>query len=131
MELAMNCPKCNAQLQSFVHQGVEIERCGGCGGLWFDVFEHEELRELSGSDAIDTGAPAKVPAGTGSGLCPKDQQRLFSMVVAGQPHIAYESCGLCHGVFFDAGEFKDFRETTFGERLRAIFGVARVAQGQA
>ncbi len=50
------------------------------------------------------------------------------MVVAGQPHIAYESCGFCHGVFFDAGEFKDFREETFGEKLRASFGLAKAAQ---
>ena len=50
---------------------------------------------------------------------------MFQMVVAGQPHIAYESCGVCHGVFFDAGEFRDFREETFGERLRATFGLAR------
>ena len=34
---------------------------------------------------------------------------------------------VCHGVFFDAGEFRDFREETFGERLRMIFGLARAA----
>ena len=69
-----------------------------------------------------------MPPGAGSGRCPKDQQPLFVMVVAGQPHISYESCGVCHGVFFDAGEFKDFKEETFGERLRAVFGIAKAAQ---
>ena len=126
----MNCPNCDSQLKPLVHAGVEIDRCPGCGGLWFDAFEHEELRELSGSERIDYSPKTTVAADSGSGLCPRDQQRLFSMVVAGQPHIAYESCGFCHGVFFDAGEFKDFREETFGERLRATFGIAKKAQAE-
>ena len=130
LEIRMKCPKCDSQLNSLVHQDVEVDRCSGCGGLWFDVFEHEELRELSGSEAIDPAPATSVAAGAGSGRCPRDQQRLFGMVVAGQPHIAYESCGFCHGVFFDAGEFRDFREETFGERLRAVFGLARAAQAE-
>ena len=124
----MKCPKCNAELKPLEHQHVEVDRCSGCGGLWFDAFEHEELRELDGSERIDWSSKTTVPVGAGSGECPRDGQRLFAMVVAGQPHIAYESCGFCHGVFFDAGEFKDFREETFGEKLRASFGLAKAAQ---
>lgn len=126
----MKCPKCDSRLDPLVHQDVEIDRCSGCGGLWFDAFEHEALREVSGSEEIDPAAANPVTTGPGSGLCPRDQQRLFAMVVAGQPHIAYESCGFCHGVFFDAGEFRDFREETFGERFRAVFGLARAAQAK-
>lgn len=124
----MKCPKCDSELKPLAHQNVEVDRCSGCGGLWFDAFEHEELRELSGSEKIENSPSKTVPVGKGSGLCPKDQQRLFGMLVAGQPHIAYESCGFCHGVFFDAGEFKDFHEETFSERLRAVFGLAKAAQ---
>lgn len=123
----MKCPKCNSDLKLLQFKDVEIERCPGCGGLWFDAFEHEELKQLSGSETIDYSPEKKVPTGSGSGCCPKDGQPLIAMVVAGQPHIAYESCGVCHGVFFDAGEFRDFKEETFGERLRAAFGLARVA----
>ena len=126
----MKCPKCDSELKPLIHANVEIDRCLGCGGMWFDAFEHEELRELSGSDRIDYSPKTTVATDSGSGLCPRDQQRLFAMVVAGQPHIAYESCGFCHGVFFDAGEFKDFREETFGERLRATFGIAKTAQAE-
>lgn len=124
----MKCPKCDSELKPLTHQSVEIERCSGCGGLWFDAFEHEELKRLGGSEKIDYSTKTTVPPGAGSGRCPKDQQPLFVMVVAGQPHISYESCGVCHGVFFDAGEFKDFKEETFGERLRAVFGIAKAAQ---
>ncbi|MFC0678003.1 zf-TFIIB domain-containing protein [Lysobacter korlensis] len=126
----MKCPKCDSQMKSLVHQGVEVDRCSGCAGLWFDTFEHEELRELSGSEKIDSPAKRKSANQLGPGVCPKDQQPLFRMLVAGQPHIAIESCGLCHGVFFDAGEFSDFKEETFGERLRAVFGRARAAAAE-
>lgn len=125
----MNCPKCAGGMQQLVHQGVEIERCRECAGLWFDAFEHEELKELSGSERIDSAPRATKPGG-GTGLCPKDRQPLFHMVVAGQPHIAIETCGFCHGVFFDAGEFSDFKEETYGERLRILFGTARAATAE-
>lgn len=127
----MKCPKCDSELKVLLFQDVEIDRCPGCGGLWFDAFEHEELKLLRGSEKIDYSPLKPASAGTGSGRCPKDQQPLFAMIVAGQPHIAYESCGFCHGVFFDAGEFKDFKEETLGERLRAAFGLAKAAQLEA
>jgi Zn-finger nucleic acid-binding protein len=38
------------------------------------------------------------------------------MVDKAQPSLWFESCPLCFGVFFDAGEFSDFRE----ESLRLL-----------
>jgi Zn-finger nucleic acid-binding protein len=32
------------------------------------------------------------------------------MVDTAQPTLWFESCPLCYGVFFDAGEFSEFRE---------------------
>lgn len=122
----MNCPKCPGELAPVEFQGVEIERCSSCQGLWFDAFEHEELKAMAGSEAIDIGASGVARDATHASLqCPKCAQKLFGMVVAGQPHIGIESCGVCHGVFFDAGEFKDFKDETFGERLRDLFRVGR------
>ena len=58
----MKCPKCNSELKTLVHQNVEVDRCPGCGGIWFDAFENEELRELSGSEKIDYSPKTTVPA---------------------------------------------------------------------
>jgi Zn-finger nucleic acid-binding protein len=122
--MAMKCPKCDGELAPTKFEDVEIDRCNACKGLWFDAFEHEELRRREGSQAIDTGKP--VPAtGGGSKLCPRCSVKMIDMVVAAQPHIKYESCGVCHGAFFDAGEFLDFRVETFGETLRAISAAVR------
>ena len=122
----MNCPKCNAAMNTVQHEGVEIERCSGCAGLWFDAFEHEELKELTSSASVDS-APAESSSSHagGTGACPKCTAKMIQMVVASQPHISYESCPTCHGVFFDAGEFADFRDETFSEKFRDYFKLAR------
>jgi Zn-finger nucleic acid-binding protein len=39
----MNCPRCNAELVIEDHMGIEVDKCHGCGGMWLD---HEELDEL-------------------------------------------------------------------------------------
>ena len=35
---------------------------------------------------------------------------MAKMVDNNQPHIWYEACDICSGVFFDAGEFSDYKE---------------------
>ena len=123
----MKCPKCPGDLATVEFKGVEFERCGTCSGLWFDAFEHEQLKALAGSESVDAQAAA-APAGAIATLaCPKCQQKLFRMLVPGQPHIVLDTCGACHGVFFDAGEFRDFKEETLGERLRDLVRIARSA----
>ena len=33
-------------------------------------------------------------------------------------NIWYESCPVCHGKFFDAGEFRDLTEKSIGDRIK-------------
>ena len=122
----MQCPKCGGEFRQARHGDVEFDRCAGCGGLWFDAAEHEALRAEPGSEAIDARpADARAQAKAGSKICPRCNVKMIDMVVAAQPHIAYESCGVCHGVYFDAGEFADFREETLGESWRALVRAVR------
>jgi uncharacterized protein len=118
----MQCPKCHAAMQKVEYQQVEVDRCSACQGLWFDLLEHEELAALDGAEAIDSGA---VEVGRRSDQidriqCPACHVPMIRMVVSGQPHIRYESCTVCYGVYFDAGEFTDFRTVTLGESLRDL-----------
>jgi hypothetical protein len=46
---------------------------------------------------------------------------MIRMVDARQPHIWLESCKVCSGVFFDAGEFTDSKDHGLIDRLRALF----------
>ena len=120
----MQCPKCSTAMAKVVHEGVEIDRCTGCHGLWFDMLEHEDLKAISGSEAVDTGSADIGRANDGHSRirCPVCDQPMIGMVVAAQPHIAYEACTVCYGVYFDAGEFTDFREETLAESLHWLIG---------
>lgn len=123
----MQCPKCSAAMEKLDHEGIEVDRCSACKGLWFDILEHEDLRKISGSEAIDDGSVdiGRANDGLRRIQCPVCDVPMIRMVVAAQPHIAYEACTVCYGVYFDAGEFTDFREETFAESWRSLFGTPR------
>ncbi len=39
----MKCPKCGADLATEDYQGVQVDRCPECNGVWFDRDEAESL----------------------------------------------------------------------------------------
>ena len=45
----MNCPNCNTNLLMTERQGVEIDYCPTCRGVWLDRGELDKLIERSGS----------------------------------------------------------------------------------
>ena len=46
----MNCPKCNIELRISEKEGVEIDYCPGCRGVWLDRGELEKIIERSNSN---------------------------------------------------------------------------------
>ena len=53
--------------------------------------------------------------------CPVCKTQLIRMVDRSQPHIHYEACTTCYGVYFDAGEFRDYKERTVLDFFRDLF----------
>ncbi|HZH35158.1 MAG TPA: zf-TFIIB domain-containing protein [Pyrinomonadaceae bacterium] len=45
----MNCPVCSIQLNMMERQGVEIDYCSKCRGVWLDRGELDKIIERSGS----------------------------------------------------------------------------------
>lgn len=123
----MKCPKCSEAMQALVQDGVEVDRCTACGGIWFDILEAEDLKRLRGSETIDSGSEltGKEQNKIDAIKCPRDSAAMLRMVVSGQPHIWYEACPVCHGTYFDAGEFKDFKTESFIDSVRAAFNKER------
>jgi Zn-finger nucleic acid-binding protein len=105
------------------YKGIKYDQCKGCGGLWFDALEAEDLVEVKGSVDIDTGDPkagAKLNKKRDIN-CPVCHVRMTKVHDVQQPHIQLETCGVCKGTFFDAGEFKDFVEEEFMDRIKDRF----------
>ena len=42
---AIHCPKCEGTLLEITHEGVQIDRCDTCNGVWLDAGELERLTE--------------------------------------------------------------------------------------
>ena len=120
----MNCPKCRGAMHTSVVEGIEVDRCGVCEGLWFDLREHEHLLAVPDSAAqIDLGDPHK---GHLYNLirtieCARCAVPMLAMAVPGQAHLPFEQCPVCAGAFFDAGEFADYKELTLLERVKRFF----------
>jgi len=119
----MHCPKCQSEMEqhslSTLSGKVEIDRCTSCHGIWFDIGEAEVLKEKWMSDYIDIGDRA-------TGLkhneirdidCPRCSKRMLQMTDPVQTHIQYEACEE-HGMYFDAGEFTDFKYETLMDIFR-------------
>lgn len=118
----MKCPKCKAPMEQFHNPYADYEQCTGCKGLWLDMLENEDLKEVA--DAIDTGSPelGKKYNEMGDVYCPVcSNNKMLRMVDPEQPHIWFEQCPTCNGRFYDAGEFKDVSEHTIGDFFKDIF----------
>ncbi|MFH8474381.1 zf-TFIIB domain-containing protein [Streptomyces sp. NPDC018000] len=42
----MQCPKCHAQMQTYNRNGIQIEQCSGCRGIFLDYGELESLTRI-------------------------------------------------------------------------------------
>jgi Zn-finger nucleic acid-binding protein len=123
----MQCPKCQGSLEAIVYSDIQVDRCTNCQGIWFDSMEAQTLKKIQGSESIDTGEPQ-----TGSKFdeigninCPKCHAQMTKMVDLKQSHIRYEKCPICYGIWFDAGEFKDFKEEGLADIFKSIFSRER------
>ena len=118
----MICPKCISPMQAVEFAGVTLERCTDCQGLWFDEFVKEELMKRKGAGRVDPGSAAtgRMWNQIDHILCPRCSIPMLRMVDPKQPHIWFESCKVCGGSFYDAGEFRDLLHHTVLDFFRDL-----------
>ena len=109
-------------MEKVVYADIEVDRCVNCKGIWFDALENEKLKELKGAEAIDSGDAevGKEYNKMGKINCPVCDTLMIRMVDKDQPHIWYEACANCYGVFFDAGEFTDYKQETIADFFKDL-----------
>ncbi len=103
----MNCPKCQtATLAEFKVEGVAVDRCSSCSGIWFDA---QELSELLAEDARQVAELRRGGSDAGldgkRGSCPRDSAELLRMYSAIERSVVLDACADCHGIWLDGGEF--------------------------
>ncbi|MGW2702010.1 TFIIB-type zinc ribbon-containing protein [Streptomyces sp. NPDC001340] len=60
----MQCPKCHAPMHTYNRNGVQIEQCSGCRGIFLDYGELEALTQMEAQWAkpVPPAAPQAYPA---------------------------------------------------------------------
>jgi len=120
--MSRSCPICERQpLVPFAIQGVGIETCQTCGGLWFGPGKLERFAERAsphellplarhapgrcrrGGHAVSQAMVCCAVCGGAPASCPSCQLRL---AMVSTPVCVIDICASCHGIWLDAGELE-------------------------
>jgi Zn-finger nucleic acid-binding protein len=111
-------------------EGVEIDLCYGCGGVWLDRGELQEIVEKSGGcdTLLNSIRPAEA-TGEKSRQCPVCRKRMEKAAFEDTPPVILDRCA-DHGIWLDRGELKEvitrtapgYRRSLLAEILQDIFG---------
>ena len=118
----MICPACSAQLVALGVEGLVVDACRACGGIWFDNFEvhrvdewHESLGDPLLAIEVNPDAvivPDRRP-------CPKCVG-IVMMQHKFRPDkpVIVDECPSCGGIWLDGGELAEIRRPTPGKEDR-------------
>ena len=110
----MKCPICKTDLLVVEREGIEVDWCLDCGGLWFDEGELELLGEKAGRSIAPQilGGPNNLSA-KGRRRCPRCPKRMESLQLELGPgdQIIIDRC-LQHGLWLDRGELGQLMRAT-------------------
>ena len=133
----MNCPRCRTELQHQTLDGVEIEECRECQGIWLDAERLRRLKDSADPDLqwmdfdlwnhADQFHIAERPV-----ECPICATALVA-IEYGDTGVEIDYCNGCRGVWLDADEFgkiiahlsDDLLATRSSEYLRASLEEAK------
>jgi len=130
----MRCPACKTQMFVMESEGLELDHCPQCAGVWFDAGE----LALLFADRDDRARPDLVPevlAGLPAAdtvekarRCPACRHAMRKVNIGPRGRVLVDVCGRGHGLFFDRGEVADLvvdlelSEGNLPARVRAFLG---------
>lgn len=99
----MKCPICKTNtLNPLTHDGVQLDFCSACKGIWFDKGEAAWYLETSvDMPKLDDVVASARPS---SKVCPKCDREMLEVKYRADAALLLDVCGACHGIFLDGGE---------------------------
>jgi len=122
----VRCPKDSMYMEKVTVGGVEVDRCAGCGAMWFDSLELDKVLASKDSKAfvktLDIGATGRSTGvrALGGLVCPRCRSPLITLLDMKQSHVEEMGCTVCGGILLDSGELKDLSEFSLKERVSAL-----------
>lgn len=107
LSVAERCGKCGGEFTTLFLDGMLVDRCSSCRGVWLDAGELERILDHGSEHA--TVVPGETfrqaPMDRLVGSCPTCRTGLDAYAVPGQPaHL--EICDHCLGAWFDHDELR-------------------------
>lgn len=129
----MDCIRCGGTLKKGTKDGVLVDLCPKCGGLWLDAGELEALERKEHKDRAELLQQARKELAddarqilTVVGMCPKCQAGRLRQIVKRGVELDY--CPYCEGLFLDDRELervmkaaKDEEPAGFLDSVLALF----------
>lgn len=112
----MQCPACFNKLSSLQVGKVAVDVCqGGCGGIWFDAFELQQVdeqTEAAGEVMLHIQRDPRIQVDPSrKRACPKCEGiKLGRHFFSAKRRIEVDECPNCGGYWLDAGELAQIRE---------------------
>ena len=107
----MKCPKCDDQeMSQSTHQGIEVDRCPACQGIWLDRGEVMKILSQQLADQIDHGDAEGIDEekDAAPATCRSCDQPMAALT--GQSGVRFDYCRKCRTMFLDAGELKALQQ---------------------
>lgn len=121
--MELDCPRCSiGKLEEIEVDGILIDRCKVCGGLWFDA---GELTQVSGDNASVRDLEAEIPSGQVNVDCPRcedTQLRRQSLCVGGRNECDIYRCPSCLGSWIDRGVLRSSEDQHIAQNTKECFG---------
>ena len=127
----MRCPKCPGILKDITIEGIAVDVCWICEGIWFDKGEMEKVisrdtghlrlshldqPEMDGAEILRL----RKQVNDKIGQCPrcKEKVQLEKRPYPFNPKLEIDMCPHGHGVWLDGGEVQLLRDKTLAKIVR-------------
>ncbi len=120
----MKCVKCDGILERIESEGIELDKCPKCSGIWFDFNELKEVLELK--DISDFADEVKEQESSElddkKGHCPRCGGNGNLTPVYNTEHdIHIDTCSVCYGKWLDGGELVALKKNKLWKTIKSFF----------
>jgi len=118
----MKCPVCKEEMLILELDGVEIDYCYSCGGIWLDEGELELLLEnAEAKDNLLASFSLVKRSKEKRRHCPVCHKKMEKVFLGEENNVILDRCPKRHGLWFDKGELAEIIQlVSFDENNRVL-----------
>ncbi len=113
----MDCPRCGSDLKTEKYNGIEVDKCVSCEGMWLDYPELDELEDKA-MDADEQKGTMITRSGPSELACPRCRGAMQQFRYRFN-ELWLDVCEAEHGFWLDKGEEKRVLEM-MEQRIRGL-----------